>query len=237
MLKYLARALLVVAFVTAGSCSDSSGPSGPAEILILNDGGSEAAIADLLTTAGNNVTQGGYYSDYTGTDFSDYDLVILLNGLDYGEDLQAGVEQALLDYVSAGGTLMVTEWLAYSETQALIIAALPLAYQNDYCDQGDGDCNETYTRDANHTITNGVPDSFETPADWSLSFMAVNATSTSTNITVLFTGSIGGPALAVATRGSGRLVQWNMGTEYAGDEIWDANTSKILTNIAQYSRR
>lgn len=237
MASKLARALLVALLATTASCSDSTGPTGPATILILGDAGSEAAVGDILTNAGNTVTQGGHYKDYSATAFGDYDLVIVLDGVDYGYTMQAGVEQALLDYVSAGGTLLTTEWMAYSGNLTLLLAALPLAYQDDYCDNGDGECNETYTRKTAHTITGGVPASFATPADWTESVMAVNGASTSTNITVLYTGSIGGPALAVATRGSGRLVQWNMATEYGGDRIWDVNTRKILTNIARYSQR
>jgi hypothetical protein len=209
--------------------------SQPGAVLILDDDSTQVSASAILSAAGFDVTQGGHYWDYTGTNFSAYDLVILLDGYDYGNSVPDSVQQGLLDFVSAGGVLLTTEWLTYDDDLSLILPALPLAYDGDYCDSGAGTCPETYTKVATHAITAGLPASFVTPADWTYSYTSLNASSTSTNVKVLFTGSTSGDALAIGDRGSGHIIHWNMAGVYGGADIWDSNTQKILTNIADFA--
>lgn len=59
-----------------------------------------------LVAEGFDVTNGGLYYSYVGTDFSAYDCVIWLEGKNFGNPLQAGVDAALAAYVAAGGGLV-----------------------------------------------------------------------------------------------------------------------------------
>jgi hypothetical protein len=229
--------LLAPALALAVACgSDSTDPldGAPTAILILDDDSTQVQVDSILTAEGFDVTLGGYFGDWTSTDFSGYALVILLNGYDYGDPIPDTVQQAMLDFATAGGTLLTTEWLGYSEQDSLLLAALPLAYDGTFCDSSG--CAETYTRGAIHPITEGVAASFLTPSEWNYSYTVVNATSTSSNITVLYVGSTSGPALAIGDYGSGHILHWNMAGEYVGPDIWDANTAGILTNIASYAQ-
>lgn len=214
---------------------DAVGP----QVLILEDDGTEDAMATILTGAGCDVTMGGLYYDYVETDFSAYDLVILLYGVDYGYGIDSDVQQGLKDFVQAGGVLLTTEWLTYQGTGetdwATLIDLLPLAYDDDYCDNGAGECVETYTKLVDHAVTEGLPATFSTPGDWVYSFQVVNATSVASNIQVLFEGSISGAALGIGDFGTGHVLHWSMGGEYEGSDIWSTETSRILTNIADFS--
>lgn len=235
----LPAAALAACLLLAWGCNDddtTSPPPAKTQIAILDDDSTETAVADILTAAGHDVTLLGHYWEYTDTDFSAYDLVFLLSGYEYGDDVADTVQQGLLEFVSAGGTLVTTEWITYSDNLALIIPTLPLAYGDDYCDEGGGACTDTVTVVADHPITAGLPATFTTPPDWTYSSCVVNAGATSTDVTVLLSGQESGPALAIGTYGSGHVLHWNMGGAYAGPDLWDANTSRILTNLAAYAR-
>ena len=208
-------------------------------VLILEDDGTEGDVQTILTDAGYTVTMGGLYSDYAGTDFSAFDMVILLYGYDYGYSIDVTVQQGLKDFVTAGGILLTTEWLTYQgsgdEDWETLIDILPLAYNEDYCDDGDGVCPETYTRMVDHPITEGLPLTFVTPLDWTYSFQAVNDSSLATNIQVLFEGSTSGSALGVGDFGLGHTIHWSMAGIYGGTDIWSTETERILTNIAAFA--
>lgn len=210
----------------------------PTAILILHDDSTHVEASQVLADAGSEVTDGGPYWEYTGTDFDAYDLVILLDGYEYGYEMMAGVEQALLDYVSDGGVLLTTDWMGYDYRSGggyfeTLYPALPLIYEDDYCDVGEGSCQETYTVAASHPITEGLPSTFTTPSDWTYSMAAPN--SAGTNVVVLFSGSGSGAAMAVGDRGRGHFVHWSMAGVYGGAEIWDANTEMILNNVAAFA--
>lgn len=235
----LLTAALAACVLFAFGCGDDD-PASPqpqkANIAILDDDSTQVDMTTILRAAGYTVTQLGNYWDYAGTDFSAYDLVFLLDGYDYGYAIADSVQQALLDFVTAGGVLVTTEWATYSDEWNLLIPALPLAYDGDYCDDGDSACIDTVTIDVAHTLTAGLPASFATPPDWTYSFCVENSASTSTNILTLMTGQTSGPSLAMGDYGSGHILHWNMAGTYEGENIWDTNTKRVLTNIADFAR-
>ncbi len=193
-------------------------------------------VQAILEDAGYTVTLVGLYYDYTGTDFSDYNLVIIL----YGYDIAANVQQALKDFVDAGGVLLTTEWLTYSAVTdddlnlETLVELLPLAYNDDYCDSG-GSCAETYTKKVDHPITEGLPANFVTPVDWTYSYQVVNTTSVASNIQVLFEGATSGAALGIGDFGAGHSIHWSMAGIYGGSDLWASGTERILTNIAAFA--
>jgi len=242
-MRHLTAAFLATLAIGSVACSegDPTGPANlpPGEVLILHDDSTHVQVTAILEDAGFNVTDGGRYDAYDGADLGVYDLVIFLDGYEYDLGMSDAGQQGLLDFAAGGGVLLVTEWLAYNiyfGDYPVLSPALPLVSQNGYCDNGGGQCIETYTPAAVHPVIAGIPTSFATPTDWTYSELMMNVATTSSNPRALFNGSGSGVALAVADRGAGHIFQWNMGGVYGGDDIWDANTEQILVNIAEFSR-
>ncbi|MCP4684192.1 MAG: hypothetical protein GY867_01990 [bacterium] len=229
--------LLTVLLINACSDDDpdpvSSTQPNPARILVLEDGGTEDSLYVVLDAAGFDVTHGGPYYDHTNTDFSAYDLVILLNGVDYGETIEDSIQQAMKDYVTAGGVLLTLEWMLEEGYYDILESFIPVEYNDDY-----SYASETYIKMAAHEITAAVPDSFATNDDWSLVYMAElpDASTESTNRTVLFRGLEGGPALTIGDLGSGHTIHWAMAGEYNGSDIWSDEVKQIFVNIAEFSK-
>jgi len=234
--------LLVGSFVfVAIGCSDGDDVVNPppeemARIAFMHDDLTHVAMIIALEAAGYEVTDLGLYSDYTGTDFSDYDLVFMLTGYEYGEELPETVQQGLLDFMFNGGTLVTTEWLTYSENNELLTQTLALAYNDDYCDDGDGECIDTITVDVDHPLTQGLDATFTTPPDYTYSFMTLNEAATSENAMNLLTGVNAGAVLGIGEWGSGYTIHWNWSGCYGGTDIWNTNTTQIMMNIVDFAR-
>jgi len=224
--------LLLVFLFNACSKDPVSSKRDPAKILVLEDGGTEDTLYTVLDSAGFDVTHGGLYYDYTNTDFSAYDLVILLGGVDYGETIEDTIQTALKNYVTAGGNLLTTEWTLEEGYYSILESFMPVAYDGDYSYHP-----ETYVRMATHPITANIPDTFMTNADWALVYMTEldDASTESTNRTVLFKGLEGGPALTIGNLGTGHIIHWAMAGEYEGPDIWSDEVKQIFINIGKFS--
>ena len=225
--------LLLVAFLF-NACSNSvSSKRGPAKILVLDDGGTEDSLYVVLDSAGFEVTDGGLYYEYTGTDFSMYDLVILLNGIDYGETIEDSIQQAMKDYVTAGGNLLTIEWLLEEDNYDILKSFMPVAYNNDYDYHA-----ETYVKMANHPITAAIPDTFMTYDGWTSIYMTEldDASTECTNRIVLFKGLKSGPAVTMGNLGKGHIIHWAMAGAYRGQNIWSDEVKQIFINIGKFSQ-
>ncbi len=225
------------------SCSESDNPTSPAgpnnsdiKILVLKDGGTEDSVYSILKKAGYSVTVGQMYYDFDGKFINDYHLIILLNGVDYGQYMSDSVEIRLKNYVRDGGTLLTTEWMTYSiyntsNIYTTLREILPSLYDGDYAYE-----NETYRKMLTHPITNGLPDTLSiSNGNWSYSKTTIYSSSLLTDIKVLFRGDGSGAALTIGQLNKGYVIHWNMAGQYRGAEIWTDNVKKILTNIAGYS--
>lgn len=223
-----------LAVLVASGCSSDTPVSSvtplDVKILVLEDDGSQDTLYAILSYPGFVVTQGGPYYDYTGTDFSAYDLVIFLNGIEYLEVMEDSIQQALMDYVTAGGVLLTTEWLLEEGYHIILESFLPVAHDASFEYES-----ETYTKMVDHPITANIPNTFVTNSDWCLSYMTAHPSPLSSNIQVLFEGSTSGPALVIGDLGSGHTIHWAMGLEYIGEDIWSAEVRQIFLNIAFFS--
>lgn len=85
-----------------------------------------------LDGQGFDVTLGGHYKDYVGTDFSAFDVVFWPQGdsANYTFALQAGVDAALAAFVQGGGALVRCGWGLWFETAQ---AYQELPYINPLC--------------------------------------------------------------------------------------------------------
>lgn len=218
-LKYI---LIYILFLSSAVLSQT--------VLILEDDGTEDSVYNILTSGGINATLGGNYWEYTGMGINQYNLVIFLCGVDYGEPMDSSVQQIIRDYVFSGGKLLTTEWIAYGEYDyyPLIYEILPVVYD------GDWDYNEeTYYKQLNHPISLSLPDSFVVPVDWSYSFTLRDTTPSKQALTI-FKGSESGDAVVLGRYGAGEIIHWNMAGQYDGNEIWSPEVKKLLVNISRY---
>ncbi len=106
-------------------------------ILLLGDDYSETIIAPYLTNNGHQVTIDGIYYEWDGDIPSETEVIIYLNGYDYGYDLgeygdALAANNAILDFVAGGGGLIFTEWYAYDEKTEPVDALMPVTYNGDY---------------------------------------------------------------------------------------------------------
>jgi hypothetical protein len=198
-------------------------------VLILEDDGTEDSVYAILTANGINSTLGGNYWEYTGAGIDQYDLVIFLCGVYYGEYMDSSVQQIICDYVFNGGKLLTTEWIAYEyDLYPLIYEILPIVYNDDW-----GYDEETYHKNINHPVTVNLPDSFVVPLDWSYSWTLRDTTPAKQAVTI-YTGSSSGDAVVLGKHGTGEIIHWNMAGQYDGDDIWSPEVKTLLKNIALY---
>lgn len=237
LFSFLAACLTIfLVVIIAIGCSDDDPVSStpvPAKVLILEDGGTEDSLQFILDSAGFDVTMGGLYLAYTGTDFSTYDLVILLNGLAFNTPMPDSVQQGLKSYVMAGGVLLTTEWFVYYGKNVILDSLSPVTSGQIF-----NDGPETHIKELDHPITAGLPDTFYThPSDWYWYATADRATSLSSNRRVLTSGVVANSAqLVIGTFGSGRVIYWAMAGIYNGPDVWSTEVRRIFINIAAFSK-
>ncbi len=198
-------------------------------ILILEDGGTEVGVYDILSGADLPVTLAGPYWEFTANRLDGYDVVIFLNGKNYSGRMPAAVQTALRDWVSNGGALLTTEWLMWSgSVNETTTGILPVTYGGTWSTGV-----ETYTREAEHPISANLPASFQTRTDWSFSVTRVDPDPVKDAV-VVFSGSRSEDAVVTGRHGSGRVVHWNMGGVWNGTNIWSIEMRTLLVNIAEY---
>jgi hypothetical protein len=199
-------------------------------VLILEDDGTEDSVYAILTASGINTTLGGNYWEFTGAGIDQYDLVIFLNGVDWGEAMDSSVQQIICDFVYNGGKLLTTEWISWGEYDyyPLIYKIIPVVYNNNYDYE-----EEMYYKKINHPVSLSLPDSFMVPSDWSY-VCTVRDTALVKQAVTIFTGSLSGDAVVLGKYGSGEIIHWNMAGQYDGDDIWSPEVKTLLKNIALY---
>ena len=209
---------------------DIEAPTISGNILILEDSGTEQGVHSILDEAGfDDVVLGGHYGDFDGENLENFETVIFLNGTHWSSTMDESSQQQLRDWIGDGGGLLSTEWLMWSgSANETFTSTFPVTYGGSWS-RG----SETYTRETGHPIAYGLPDSFDTPSDWSYSETVLDDDPAKEAVTV-FSGSSSGAAVAAGRYGDGRIVHWNMGGEYNGSDIWSEHTELLLTNIVAY---
>src|SRR5690606_8763677 len=88
----------------------------PLAVLYLGDAGDNAStIYDYLVAEGFDVTDAAPFYEWDGVspDVNDFDVVVYLEGHDYGEVLLEDANTALSAWMLAGGTVIRSEWIAF----------------------------------------------------------------------------------------------------------------------------
>lgn len=218
-------------------------PLAPTKVLVLGDHDPVSAAPDAgaqviaaLTTAGLEVTDGGYYAawDATAPDPADFDVVYLLQGENYASPLaDPTLADHLLAFVSAGGTLVRTEWAGYmlsdapGDPFATITATLPVTYDDAF---GYVSTWQAAAGQGGHPYLDGVSLPMSTISGYSQVTASPGAEvlaelSTTDAVPLVI------PALVVAPLDLGRLVYLNHDLTYSMPEL-DPGVLTVLTNIA-----
>lgn len=216
-------------FVILGVLLTSSlaGEARAANVLLLGDNGGETEVQTALENAGHDVTLVNPYYDWDGVNPSagDFDVVILLNGEDYGSPLQAAADAAIERHVRRGCAFVATEWVAWDVCEGNkssdLGALLPVTSAPD-CDFDYGD---TWTVAApGDPLANGLPAQWTDDAGYSIVTPRPGAT-------VIVTGTDGNPMLTRWERFGGPVIHLNHDVTYTTTQV-DANALQVLVNAA-----
>jgi hypothetical protein len=196
------------------------------KVLVIADGGTQADVIPLLTGAGYVVTQVIDDSIYDGSNppLAAFSLVVLLDGPGVTSDMPAGGQNAIKNFVTAGGGLISTEWLAYEVANlhyTIMQPLIPLTW---------GSYAEglfTWNVTAAHPVTSGVSPSFNVST--SADIGTVNSG------TALVTSSSGDPMVIVKQVGSGRVVHFSCAGNYNGYHPFTVpDMQRLLLNAANW---
>ncbi len=232
-LLLLLATLLSLTLLTACGKDDPASPDNtPLKVLVMSDGGTEGHVLAALGAAGLDTTRGGPWQDDPGPDLHAFDVVVLLNGYDYGYTMADSVQQKYVDYVAGGGGLVVTEWFNYYQDDNPLLSGIMPVKQNRSYDYE----METLHPVSGNPLAAGLPASFTTGPDWSWITLVPDTTATK-QATVAVTGDLGGPAVVTGVHGLGRVVAWGMAGIYEGDNIWTDGVDQLLEHIVDWAGR
>jgi uncharacterized membrane protein len=199
-------------------------------VMLLGDTDAELQIQPALEAAGHVVTFAGTYYNWDGVtpNVADFDVVVLLDGYDYGYALQPAAATALQGFVASGCGLVTTEWMAYDVCQgykgAIVGDLLPVTMPvcGDY-----GEVDTWTVIDPSHPLVAGLPASWSDDAGWS----TVTAKS---GAEVVVSGTAGNPMVVTSDAAGGTVVYLNQDMTYTTTTI-NANAVQLVVNATEYA--
>ena len=210
-------------------CCCALGANAQPKVLILGDTESEDEITLALRATGAIVSSLPDYSDWNGVDpsTSDFDVVLLLCGYDYGIGMQGAASQAIASHVAMGGGFVVTEWAAYNvfdgafppEVGDLLPVTAPT-------NQDSSDATWTAT-DSDHAILTGFPASWYDAAYYSLLELKPGAES-------IVTGPDSVPLVALSSSSGGPVIHINHALTYSDVQI-SSYAIQLLVNAVLFA--
>ncbi len=229
----LALAVFLLCLAPVGASAQS--------VLIIYDvtGTGTPALANALTAAGYSVTLSSTSeSSWNGTNPSpvNFDAVIHLNGTTYTAEMPVAGQQALVNYVNAGGGFIHHEWNAYqvdSQNEMQIMAPITILQRT----SGTTSALTISTNAAGsvHPVMAGLPSTWTTPT------MGANIGGLrpfATDPAVALATDSGG-SVAVAVRelsGGGRVVGLHTAGNYSAQGVWNnANYQQLMVNAVQWT--
>jgi hypothetical protein len=112
----LTRSLGLLTALSAWLGAAALAPAGPSmTVLLIGDGDGDALVQETLETAGHTVLYAGSHWEWDGVtpDISTCDVALFLDGNNPGYVMDPVAQTALVDFMAAGGGLVITEWAAY----------------------------------------------------------------------------------------------------------------------------
>ena len=199
-----------------------------ARVLLLGDGDAEDEVQTALEAAGFDVTLVDYYYDWDGVtpDVNDFDVVVLLDGDDYGYELYEAAGDALQAFVAKGCGFVMTEWTAYDvcsvDKTGAIVDLMPVTSVPD-CDY-DYDLDWLVT--GTHALTSNVPTSWTDVAGSSL-------VDPYPGTIVLMRAPDDTPLLSFSTELGGAVIHLNHDMRY--DISIEPNALQLLVNAVGFA--
>jgi hypothetical protein len=212
-----------------GSQPDPQPVSTSARVLLLGDDGAELQVQPALEAAGFDVTLVDYYHDWDGVtpDVNDFDVVVLLDGYDYGYELEEAAGDALQAFVAKGCGFVMTEWtvydVCYEYKTGAIVDLIPVTSAPD-CDYDD-DLEWLVT--GTHALTSSVPTSWTDEA--TSSFVDPYP-----GTIVLMRTPDGVPLLSFSTELGGTVVHLNHTMSYYPSTI-EPNALQLMVNAVGFA--
>lgn len=183
------------------------------KVLVLGDWASEKIVSIALRSAGYDVEVVGLYAEWDGAypPAADFDVIVLIDGLEYGNELQPGAVSALQAHVAGGKGLVYTEWTAYDASVGTFASAAadlsPVVSPNGE-ESYDGEWTVT---DTEHPLTLSLPSTWTDPASYSIVTLRPGAVS-------VVTDAGGVPMVSFTEANGGRVVHLNHAFAYDEDE-------------------
>ncbi len=205
-------------------------------VLLLSTGNStiDTQTKGTIEAAGATVVIGNPYHSFTDTELAGIDVVLLFPNYNWGSgDMSLAAQTALLDFVSAGGGLVTSEWTNWKvgagQFQTLK-AVLPVVATTQYT----GGSAITYTSvTPDDTLNQGLPSALTFTAD---NFAGVESFFTAkSGATVFFSssGGAGGAGLVGWDYGDGRVLQFS--TTVGPASLGHPNFSLLVQNSVQWA--
>src|SRR4030067_3662051 len=205
------------------------------DVYVMNSGNStnNTLISDLLTGAGYSVTIGQPWYEFNSS-LSGYEAVVLLNNYNwnYGGDMPASGQNAILNFVSNGGGLVTGEWFIWSlgtgifsslEVLSPVVATTAFSYPSP----------TTYTQVIPDPILNdGVASPFTFTGD-SISGIETYFTAKS-DATVYYSSSPYSPGGLIGwDYGDGRVISFS--TVIGNTDLGDVNYGNLFVNSVEWA--
>jgi hypothetical protein len=220
----------VYAFYLSGDMQEPADePVGPLQVLLLGDGGSETQVETALVNAGYEVTTIPRYVDWDGVapNVADFDVVIYLDGKEFGMGLVPAADAALADFVAAGGGLVRTEWSVWAGlVNPLTDPLLPLTYAGFYR-YGTSRATDWTVVLPGHPLAAGVDPVWRDLGDYSLATPDATAT-------VVVETDDGWPLVTTGSDAGGTVVHINHALTYRGFNL-DPNVLQLFVNAAAFA--
>lgn len=205
-----------------------------AAILVLGDNQSETFISPYLESLGHTVTSDTTYYDWDGTMSADTDVILYLDGYEYGSGLgengdPIAANQSILDFVANGGGLIFTEWYAYDRKDVVeepVAGLMPVTYNGDYYYEAAWDVAAGYE---DHELVEGLLSSSFVEGDGSDDTYSDVIAKDGT--TVVMEDGAGIPLLSYSNVNGGTVVHINDGMTY-DDAISDEMLSVVASSVA-----
>ncbi len=195
--------------------------------LVIGDGDTEHDVVQLLIESGLESVEVVDDSDFEGGDpaLDDFELVVLLDGVNSGDDMPASGQTALVDFVQNGGGLILFEWITYEISRGRYLTLEPLTrLVRDGAQSGVFQ----YSKISKHPVTLGVNHHFSVET-------GSNVGGASGGMTLVSSGETG-PAVVVSEIGDGRVVQFASAGNWGGlHPLGEPNMAKLFRNSINWA--
>lgn len=224
--------------------SVSMAPGTGPKVLVLADmdGPGTDTLARSLNEAGFQVTlRPAPEYEWNGTDpaLTGFAAVVHLNGATFFQALTPAGQDALMSFVGTGGGFVAAQWNGYEAAvgQQSRMPELVLQGYSGPPEENCGPCPITYTTVAgqeSHPVLAGLPASFTFDADGHVSGQQiVFGTDPST---VLMRVPSDSPAVLVRQYGAGKVVNFSLAANYAGENtLFDPNVQQLYINAVRWT--